>query len=624
MKLTVEDSPIWVYDIEIFPNYFLATFYNGEKWLYYEDPSILAALLYADKLVLAGFNNLSYDDIVLCEIAKNPKITCEELYRLSCTLVADESRDLIFALKYQKKPWRFSIDVFQLFNGKGSLKEWECKRGAKLVAETPCDFNKPVEPSDIPIVRKYCENDVIETYHMLRDNFELVTLRTKLKSMYDLMDLVYAMSEQSVAQHTFLTLHRHRTGEVSSMVRENASANLDNIRSAFSFSEILSNKLQYDSEPFNTFYNNLFAGCIEQDEKGTWNIHAPDISDTIHLADRDFAFGVGGIHSVDGPAIIESDDQHLIVDLDVASYYPSIIINERLYPRHMGEGFIDDMRSLRDERLKAKRAGDKVVANALKIVINATFGKLDDSYSPIRSVPDAKRVTINGQMFILMLIEDLYLAGATIVSANTDGVTIRWTRTEIDSKLKQITSAWESHTGYELERTDYSKYIRRDINNYIAVYTPDPKGKVKTKLKGCFEACPAGAGKWDGMIIKRAAVAFLTQGTPIAETVRSSTSPADFLFYQRIKNGGMAYYDRQVIGKSIRWYAAICGGKIQRYNPNAKEKKDGTINYYSQIPHGESAMLANDITGWDTIPCDVDYDYYIEQAEKLVRSVTNA
>ena len=138
--LTLEGSRVWVYDIEVFSNYFLATFYNGKDWRYYENPADLSGLLNAKDVVFAGFNNLCYDDVILCEIAKDRSISTQRIHEISTLLIRDESKEVVFNLKYQRKPWRFSIDVFQLVNGKGSLKEWQCKRGANVVSDSPCDF----------------------------------------------------------------------------------------------------------------------------------------------------------------------------------------------------------------------------------------------------------------------------------------------------------------------------------------------------------------------------------------------------------------------------------------------------------------------------------------------------
>lgn len=608
--LTLEGSPVWAYDIEVFPNYFLALFFNGEKWRTYEDPQVLRNDLHSFNLVLAGFNNLKYDDVILRYCVQNPLVNTSSIYEISTLLINDENKDLIFKLIYADKPWRMSIDVFQLLNAKSSLKEWECKYGSDLVAESPCDFNKPLDEKDIPKIREYCKNDVVNTWKILNKKWELVTLRTTLKEMYGLTDLVYCMSEQGVAQHTFLTLHRHRTGENRSTVNMKCQENIDNSKKQFELTEIISNKVVYKTDPYNQFLSTLKAGSIQKKDEESWKIVAENFNDEIELSDRRFAIGVGGIHSIDTPSVICSDDNFLIVDLDVASYYPSIIINENLYPKQLGPGFVDDMKLLRDQRLRAKEQGNKVIANALKIVINATFGKLDDKYSPLRSVPDAKRVTINGQLFILMLVESLHMAGAEIVSANTDGVTIKWSRSEIYSKLEGIICEWQTNTGYILERSDYSRYIRRDINNYIAVYTT---GKVK--LKGVFESEPDGAGKWHGRIIKKAAVEYLIKSTPIEDTIDNETDIKMFLFYQRCKSNSIMCIDKQPVGQSVRWYAAIMGGRIERHSPTAKSK-------WTKLDHGGSAMLALDISNMNTIPCDIDKQHYIDKAKDLIESVT--
>lgn len=614
--LTLEGSPVWVYDIEVFSNYFLATFYNGEKWKSYESLSELSSLLHSKNLVLAGFNNLKYDDAVINSIGDNPNISMDEIYALSNQLIFNEHGEENFGVIYRKKHWRFSIDVFQILNAKGSLKEWECKFGLNKVAESPCDFSLPLDMNRVQEIRDYCKNDVEATYKILKSKWELVELRTTLKNMYGLSDGVYTMSEQGVAQHTFVTLHRNQTGETSSYVREKAKENPVNNCKSFELSNIISKKIRYETSEFKEFLQRLSQGRVEKKDGEAWSLQGDDISETVSLAGREFAIGVGGIHSIDTPGIFVSDDEKLIVDLDVTSYYPSIIINENLYPTQLGPSFVEDMKTLRDQRIEAKKAKNIVVANALKIVINATFGKLNDTFSPLRSVIDAHRVTVNGQLFILMLIESLYSAGAEIVSANTDGVTILWERDKIESNLREIISKWERDTGYILERNDYSKYIRRDINNYIAIYS---NGKIK--LKGVFEPQPDGAGKWDGVIIKRAAVEYFTKNIPVEDTVNKETDLRKFLFYERTKTGGVLCFDKQQIGKSIRWYASIMGGAITRYNPNAKVRKDGTINYYSARPHGESSSLANDISGWDKVPEDIDRQYYIDQAKKLIESI---
>jgi hypothetical protein len=277
----------------------------------------------------------------------------------------------------------------------------------------------------------------------------------------------------------------------------------------------------------------------------------------------------------------------------------------------MGQEFIRDFKKIRDQRIAAKRAGDMHTSDALKIVLNSTFGKLNDAYSPIRSIPSALRVTINGQLEILMLIEMLSGAGAEILSANTDGVTVRWYRDLAKHHLKGIMSDWSKKTGHELETVEYKTYARRDINNYIAVTTA---GKVK--YKGVFDPSPK-TGKWDGVVARRAAEGYILHGIDPAETVNKEKDFTAFLYYQRANNGGRICHDRHLVGKIARWYVAKTGGQIERENPPNQKIR------FVKIPSGRNAVLAMDISGWKLLgmPSDLDKKFYVREAQDLINSV---
>lgn len=245
---------------------------------------------------------------------------------------------------------------------------------------------------------------------------------------------------------------------------------------------------------------------------------------------------------------------------------------------------------------------EKTASDALKIVANATFGKLNDVWSPLRSVPNAMRVTINGQLFLLMLVEMLNSAGFKILSANTDGITAQMRVGQgYEGALASVIQIWEKATGYALERTDYTVYARRDVNSYVACKAD---GKIKTK--GAFHP---DTGKGDGLIVKRAAVAFLTKGIPIAKTV-GAAKLEELTYYQRCKNGGTLVHGEKPIGKLARWYASIDGQPIRRINPNGTK---------ALIPNAHKATL---VMSTDDVGTDIDFDHYIAEAQALVASCT--
>jgi hypothetical protein len=606
---------LWVYDLEVFPDYFLAVLTDGKRWVEFgeHDLADLARFVDDPDIALAGFNNHAYDDLLLRLIVAHPDATCADLYRWSCQIInpnGEEEGDENFRLQYSDAPWGYSIDVFQLLNGRGSLKEWACCMGHPLVAECPASFTKPLPDEMVEPVRRYCHNDVMVTARLLADHWHLVELRTTLAERYRLGWRAYHLSEPQLGQHTFLTLHRERTGERAQQVREAAQANPDNLRREIPLTEIVSPRIAFETEPFRDLLRRIRGGVVIGDEPGqSWSLHADgvDLSQPVTLAGREYSLGVGGLHSVDGPGVIVADDDHALIDLDVTSYYPSILITEGLYPAHIGPAFVEDLRRVRDDRVAAKRSGDKATADALKIVINATFGKLNDSWSPLRSIPDAHRVTINGQLFLLMLVEMLSGIGAEIVSANTDGVTVRLRRDVAATAIPQVIERWQAMTGMELEPAEYQRLCRRDVNSYLAITTD---GKVKSK--GTYNP---ESGKRDGKIIKRAVNDYLLHGIDPTETIAKEQNPAMFLFYQRVKNGGALYHGEDCIGQSARWYASLDAMPVRRQNPN------GTM---ATVPHGGSARMALDITGWtraDLVKLDVQY--YLDEAWKHIKEVVS-
>lgn len=624
--LDKDGLPVWVYDLEVFPDFFLATFkHEGEikrfsicdvegscdtlfdlglrpvrmmvEWMMNPDT----------RVVLAGFNSFEYDDVILRYVIKNPACSPADIFKLSKMIIEEEHNQVVFKIKYSPTPWEYSIDLFQLLNKKGSLKEWMCREAAPVVMESSASFLANLPLSEMEPVTRYCLNDVKGTEDLLIKRWHLVTIRDKLNDIYDLGNSIYRMSEAGIAQHVFMTLHEQRTGQYSSKVRSSAQASSDNKAREWPMSQIISKRVQFTTPPYMLLLDSLMASTVTGNPTGTTWTLAEEFKKPIQLGAKQYQLGTGGIHSIDGPGVFIADEDHLICDLDVTSYYPSIIIEEGLFPKHMGKSFCKDMTALRDTRVEAKRKKDMKTADALRIVINSAFGKLNDMHSPLRSIPDALRVTVNGQLMLLMAIERLELEGAEILSSNTDGVTIRWNPVDMEMRLPEIMEWWRSLTLHNLERADFARYCRRDINNYIVLKTDG-----ETKYKGAFDSKPKD-GKWDAVVVRKAAEKYLLNGDAPEDTIRSETRAASFLYYQRVGGGGAMEADGVDVGRLARWYVGKKGVHLVRLYPSGKR---------SSQPNGANAVLAMDITDWDLLglPPDVDYAHYITEAWDLINS----
>lgn len=612
-ELSIND--VWRYDIEVFPNYFLLCAVRGDETVFIEDIEDTAEWVLKEKPILAGYNNNDYDDVIIKYICEHPDSDEEDIYNLSSSIINETNQNVVRHYKYSKEPWKFSIDVFQLLNGKGSLKERMCRIGSPRILEAGLPFDKDLPRDRIQQIRSYCRNDVMGVDAHLVKYWHLVMLREKLDKEFSLGKKVHVLSEARLAQHTFMTLHEERTGQEIKIIRNKARMNVDNKKRIYYPEEIIFDHVEFKTKEFISAFNKLENSKFLGDSTGgRWHISDPSFSESMKIGTMSYKLGVGGIHSEDGPGRFNSTDEEAIVDLDVTSYYPAIIINNNLNPKQLGTGFVEDMISLRDKRVAAKRSGDKGTNEALKIVINSTFGKLNDVYSPLRSIPDALRVTVNGQWMILMLIERLE-EFSKILSANTDGVTIICRKSYIETKLKSCVDWWQKKTGHELEYVFYSKLWRRDVNNYIAVTT---EGKVKGK--GSFSTDDKTKG--DGLAITKSAIEYIVSGVEPAKTVRSCTL-REFLFYQQSKNGGKLHIDDTFVGKIARWYVGKTGGgQLRRLDPPRKNAKDPTKKNWHNIPCGEDAVLAMDLTEIDERKTlhNVKIEYYIAEAHALIDS----
>ena len=138
-----------------------------------------------------------------------------------------------------------------------------------------------------------------------------------------------------------------------------------------------------------------------------------------------YRLGIGGLHSSEKSAAQHADAITTLVDRDVASYYPAIILQTNLAPAHMGEAFTQTFRKIVRRRLEAKKNGDKAMADGLKITTNGSIGKFASPWSNLYAPDLFIQTTLTGQLALLMLIEALESEGIPVVSANTDGVVIR-------------------------------------------------------------------------------------------------------------------------------------------------------------------------------------------------------
>lgn len=358
------------------------------------------------------------------------------------------------------------------------------------------------------------------------------------------------------------------------------------------------------------------------DKNGDTTMHTPNFGVKVKLADKTYSVGLGGLHSEDDPLVIDADDIHAITDIDVASYYPGLVIKERITPGHLDPDiYCGVFEGLMQARLKAKANKQKEIAQGMKVAINSGgYGKLSDKYSPFRDPPKGAQVTINGQLILLRLIEELLrIDGVRVLSANTDGVLLHHPRAATD----QIAAAMETVRGiYDLNKFEVVEVLRlcRVANNeYVMKYRDPDTGEVMIKGRGqAFndgtEAADLGK-KTDNRIIKHAAIQHLMFDRPIEQTVRECQELPMFIGYATLDDCWTHIEDTEgnkLPQNTNRWYEATNGTVLYRVNAAGKKHR------FSEM---QGIVVVNDLPG--ELPTDINYDYYIGKAQTTVDGILN-
>lgn len=369
----------------------------------------------------------------------------------------------------------------------------------------------------------------------------------------------------------------------------------------------------------------------------------------IPIGDSTYAMGIGGLHSTESNRSIYADDDSVLVDVDVASYYPANIINSGLYPKSCGPVYLQVARSMRDERVSAKtavkqidalkkqraltveeqseREGYKAKEGGLKIALNgALFGKSGSVYSVLYAPHLMIATTLTGQMALLMLIERAERAGISAMSANTDGVVFRCSRDECafpikgdrltgEGALRDLVEQWERDTGFVLEANEYLSLHSSSVNSYIAV-KPDGTTKVKGPLRTPRHESPPDMRAQlmknpQAEIVSLAVQALITKGTPLYETITASRDIRDFVTVVKVDGG--ATWRGGFLGKTVRFYWAKDGDEILKAKGH---HKTGT---HGKVPKTDGCRPLMDLPS--EFPSDIDYDRYVSEAEEALMDI---
>lgn len=584
-------KPTLVLDTEVYRDYFLASFLNVDTGnvrhfeLYDGQPldvPTLRSILGRYRIVTFNGNNFDLPVLSVAMGSGDPAAA----KRVANKIILNNMKHWQLGIEPPKCD---HIDLIEVAPGIASLKIYGGRMHAPKMQDLPIDPEASISPEDCALLRQYCGNDLRTTLALFRKLEPQIKLRESMSAEYG-VDL-RSKSDAQIAEAVIVHEVEKRMGRKLEKQDPFRLAGQTFTYKSPGFLDMSTPELSKIRDVLNTSVFTIGGNGVVTMPK--------EIADLkIEIGQSTYQMGIGGLHSTEKCAAHHSDDDHILVDRDVASYYPAIILNCGLKPASMGDHFLSIYRSIRDRRIVAKRTGDKVTADALKLVVNGSFGKFGSPYSKLYSPTLLIQTTVTGQLSLLMLIEQLESEGIPVVSANTDGIVIKCPRDKI-ALMELIVLEWEVATGFETEATEYLALYSRDVNNYVAI---KPDG---FKVKGVY--APAALQKNPtNEIVTTAVIEFLQKGIPVEQTITSCRDITKFVSVRTVKGG--AVKDGAYLGKAVRWYYAL--GEL------------GTINYKVNgytVPRTEGAKPLMDLP--EAFPDDVDLDWYITEAQSILRDI---
>ena len=584
-----------VLDIECYTNYFLIAIKSIENgkvvtfelstWSEFDVDQLKAIL---SKYTIVTFNGKRYDLLLLKGAIAG--FDNQQLKDLSDDIIVNDLKAWDAESNYLLPKCKYidHIDLIDVAPGKASLKIYGGRLHSKRMQDLPIEPSAFINFDERELLGSYCINDLDTTIDLYTRLKSQIALREQMSVEYgiDLRSKSDAQIAEAVIKKQIEAIKGERVFRPE-------------LPKDFSFKYVAPPFIKFSHPDFQRALDVFTTQPFTLDEKG--DVLEPEGVNKLKVAlgSSEYQLGIGGIHSCEKKVHYISGRDYMVIDRDVTSYYPNIILSQQLYPKHIGRDFLTVYKNLVDKRIKAKREGNKVVNESLKVTINGSFGKFGSRWSALYGPNLLIQTTVTGQLCLLMLIEAIEARGIRVVSANTDGIVI-YCPVKNKALLDQVITQWEQATGFNTEETQYTAIYSRDINNYLAL---KPDGSYKSK--GTYADAELSKTP-TAQICTQAVVDYLQLDIPISTTIKLCSDIRQFVSVRSVTGG--AVKGDTYLGKAVRWYYAIneTGAINYKKNGNKVAMTDGAIPLMN-LP--------------DSIPDNLDRAWYVTKSELILKDL---
>lgn len=453
------------YDSECFADYYLIAFTQGDAKHSFiitdkqdDRLRIRSFLRMRAKETFVGFNVVKYDNPLLAYVLKNKEATPLDIRAYSDRIInGDRSNgefyysDVLASGSGREKLTlcKNIIDLIAIVPKISALKELACRADYPVVLESSVDiFKKKTTAAERMEIERYCYNDIAITEHLFNSSAvqQEVLARKTLAQKYSLTELVALTRKSSnVSGRVLLEIIGGAFDEVTER--------------KYKISSVIDKRVKFKSAAFRDVVQKIADWEIDLDVSGQ------SFKQIFNIGALTVEFGRGGMHGK-VPCYFLPRGSTYVLDADVASFYPSLIMNLELAPKGH-EGFHKAFSELK--ALRAEAPKKSALSDAYKLIMNASTGSLKDIHSKLYDPRTNDAMCINGQLVILELIEGMHLSGLVVTFANTDGISVLIHNKAERAVADSVFAAWEKKWGFVLEYQTFVTGFFKDSNNYYAV-----------------------------------------------------------------------------------------------------------------------------------------------------------
>lgn len=521
--------------------------------------------------IWVGFNSRHYDQYILKGIlcGFDPK-------RINDYIIVKGNPGWKFSSLFRNIPLN-NYDVMS--NIDRGLKSFEGFMGNNIKeSSVPFDIDRKLTEEEIQETVKYCRHDVeqtIEVFLQRKEDFEACMGLVKLACQGKPLNLSLISKTKS---------------QLAAIILEATPKEHDD---EFDIDFPSTLKIEKYKEVVD-WYKNEDNRCYEKNGKKNQL--------DIMIAGVPHQFGWGGVHG----AISQYSGEGYFLNMDVASLYPSLMIQYNLHSRNMKDP--KKYEEIYHTRLKYKKEKNPLQA-PLKLVLNSTYGVMKDKNNGLYDPLQANRVCVYGQLLLLDLIEKLE-PHCQIIQSNTDGILVKMNKYEDFDMIDDIAYEWEQRTHLTLEFDEYRKVFQKDVNNYIIV---DANGKYKSK--GAYVK-KLNNLDYDLPIINKALVEYMVHNIPVEQTINECDDLKEFQLVTKISNKytHILHGDEYIKEKCIRIFAST------NEEDKGVTKIHATTGRPAKISNSpEHCFIYNDEVNGVKVPKKLNKAWYVDLAQKRLK-----